>query len=417
MPQQTTPTSKKSSGQQIWGRLLLVLLSVGITFFALEILVRFLPPPYGPDTGPIFSCDHSLGWIGAPNFDGVLEDVNFQQKLVFNSLGMHDTEHALEKPSHTFRILMLGDSFVHAVQVSEETSAHQVLENGLNEQKQTGSFSFEIISGGVVNWGTNQQLIYYREQGRCFQPDLVLLMFYLGNDFSDNLPGNVLTIKGFNCYAPYFALCEGKLNPDPLIYAPGISSLQDNCSPARRILVNSLGWLYQHSRLYQQIEPLLITNRPRREFGQAYPQAFSALYLPNDEAELEQAWQVTLATMTQLQQEVEADGSQLAVALISPEIIIHLGLLSPAEQEVFLKDNPDFAKAQVDRPNRRLAEFLNRQKIPFVDLTTPMIEHLAANSIPLYLLGEGHWTVEGNRVAADVLVQWLIQNDFFQGPE
>jgi hypothetical protein len=161
----------------------------------------------------------------------------------------------------------------------------------------------------------------------------------------------------------------------------------------------------------------LITNRPRRAFGQAYPQAFSALYLPNDEAELEQAWQVTLATMTQLQQEVEADGSQLAVALISPEIIIHLGLLSPAEQEVFLKDNPDFAKAQVDRPNRRLAEFLNRQKIPFVDLTTPMIEHLAANSIPLYLLGEGHWTVEGNRVAADVLVQWLIQNDFFQGPE
>jgi hypothetical protein len=417
MPQQTTPTSRRLYSKQILGRLLLVLISVGVTFFALEILARFLPPPYNPDTGPIFTCHNSLGWIGTPNFDGVLEDVNFQQKLTFNSLGMHDTEHALEKPPHTSRILMLGDSFVHAVQVSEEDSAHQVLEKYLSEQKQTDSFSFEIISGGVVNWGTNQQLIYYREQGRRFQPDLVLLMFYLGNDFSDNLPGNVLTIKGFNCYAPYFALCHEKLNPDPLIYAPGISSLQDNCSPRRRILINSLGWLYQHSRLYQQIEPLLIANRPRRKFGQAYPQAFSALYLPNDEAELEQAWQVTLATIAQLQQEVESDGSQFAVALISPEIIIRLGLLSPAEQEIFLRDNPTLAKAQVDRPNRRLAEFLGHQNIPYVDLTTPMIEHLAANSIPLYLLGEGHWTVEGNRVAADILAQWLTQNDFFEDVE
>ena len=417
MPQQATPTSKNLYGKQILGRLLLVLLSVGVTFFALEILVRFLPPPYNPDTGPIFSCDHSLGWIGTPNFDGVLEDVNFQQKLIFNSLGMHDTEHALEKPPHTFRILMLGDSFVHAVQVSEEASAHQVLEDELNEQKRTGSFSFEVISGGVVNWGTNQQLIYYREQGRRFQPDLVLLMFYLGNDFSDNLPGNVLTVKGFNCYAPYFALCEGKLNPEPLNYAPGVSQTQDNCSPVRRTLINSLGRFYQHSHLYQQIEPLLVANQLRRKFGQAYPQAFSALYLPSDEAELEQAWQVTLATIAQLQQEVEADGAQFAVALISPEIIIRLGLLSPAEQEVFLRDNPDFAKAQIDRPNRRLAEFFGHQNIPYVDLAPPMVEHLAANRIPLYLLGEGHWTVEGNRVAADILAQWLAQNDFLKDAE
>jgi hypothetical protein len=417
MLQQTTPTSKNLYGKQILRRLLLVLISVGVTFFALELLVRFLPPPYSPDTGPIFTCHHSLGWIGTPNFHGVLEDANFQQELIFNSLGMHDTEHSLGKPPHTFRILMLGDSFVHAVQVSEEASAHQVLEDYLNEQKQTDSFSFDVISGGVVNWGTNQQLIYYREQGRRFQPDLVLFMFYLGNDFSDNLPGNALTIKGFNCYAPYFALCDDKLNPEPLIYAPGISHLQDNCSPARRTLINSLGTLYQYSRLYQQIEPLFVANRPRQQFGLAYPQAFSALYLPNDEAELEQAWQVTLATIAQLQQEVEADGVQFAVALISPEIIIRLGLLSPAEQEVFLRDNPNFAKAQVDRPNRRLAEFLSHQNIPFIDLTTPMIEHLAANSIPLYLLGEGHWTVEGNRVAADILAQWLAQNDFFKDAE
>ena len=182
--QQTISTTKKLSSKQILGRLLLVLISVSVAFFALELLVRFLPSPYSPDTSPIFTCHNSLGWIGAPGFHGVLEDANYQQELVFNSLGMHDTEHTLEKPPHTIRILMLGDSFVHAVQVNEEATAHQVLEDYLNQREQADTFSFEVMSGGVVNWGTNQQLVYYREQGRYFQPDLVLLMFYIGNDFS-----------------------------------------------------------------------------------------------------------------------------------------------------------------------------------------------------------------------------------------
>ncbi len=395
----------------IWP-LLLALMSICLTVFALEIAVRFLPPPYSPDTGILFSCHNSLGWTGMPNFQDVLEDPNFRQELRFNSLGMHDTEHTLEKAPSTFRILMLGDSFVHAVQVGEAATAHQVLENYLNQQEQTGQLHFEVVSSGVVNWGTNQQLIYYREQGRRFQADLVLLTFYIGNDFLDNLPGNVLTIKGFNCYAPYFALCNGELNPNPLVYAPGISNLQNNCSPARRALMNIMGALYQHSRLYQQIEPFIIANKPRQQFGQAYPQSFSALYLPNDEVELEQAWQITQATITQLNQEVEAGGTQFAVAIISPWSVIQLALLSQAEQESFLKNNPVFVKAQANRPNQRLTKFLNSKNVPFIDLTTPMIEHLNSDGTPLYLLGEGHWTVEGNRVAADTLAQWLIENNF-----
>lgn len=413
MWQQTTSTSKSTRSRQGALGLLLALISVCLTIFLLELVIRLLPPPYSPDTGKIFACDNALGWIGIPNFQGILEDANFRQELTFNSLGMHDTEHTLEKAPHTFRILMLGDSFVHAVQVGETATSHQVLEDHLNEKMPGSQPHIEVLSSGVVNWGTNQELLYYREQGRHFQPDLVLLMFYIGNDFLDNLPGNVMTVRGFNCYAPYFTLCDGNLNPTPLTYAPGLSDLKNDCSSAKRSLINGMGILFQHSRLYQQIEPLIVANQPRQQFGLAYPSAFSALYLSTDEVELEQAWQTTQATIAQLQREVEADGAQFAVALISPEIVIRLALLSPAEQEVFLRDNPTLAEAQVDRPNRRLAEFLSRENIPFVDLTTPMTEHLATNGIPLYLVGEGHWTVEGNRVAADLLAQWLIQNGFF----
>ena len=401
---------RKQRIPQVLTGTLLALVSIGVTLLALELGTRFLPPPYPVESGRIFQCDETLGWTGAPNFEGVFEDPNFRQALHFNALGMHDTKHPFDKTPDTVRILMLGDSFVHAVQVDEASTAHQVLEERLNEQ--TSSSRVEVISSGVVNWGTNQELIFYRVDGRRFQADLVLLMFYIGNDLLDNLPGNALTSNGFNCYAPYFALCEGQLAAAPLTYAPGVSRLDQNCSPARRVLINGLGRLYQHSRLYQQLEPLIRTNRPRQQFGQAYASPYSALYFTTDEAELEQAWQITQATLAQLRQEVEADGAQFAVALISPEIVVRLARLSPAEQEAFLQTNPIFAEAQIDRPNQRLADFLNGQAIPFIDLTGPMIDHLAATGLPLYLVGEGHWTAEGNRVAGETLSHWLLENDF-----
>jgi hypothetical protein len=168
MPQPSRPTSKKFHSRQILVRFLLVIGSVGLTLLALELVARFLPPPYDPEAGYIFTCHTSLGWLGAPNFQGVFEDGNFRQELIFNSLGMHDTEHTLEKAPDTFRILLLGDSFVQAIQVDEAVSTHQVLEDYLNERAPSGAVRVEVLSSGVVNWGTNQELIYYREQARHF---------------------------------------------------------------------------------------------------------------------------------------------------------------------------------------------------------------------------------------------------------
>jgi lysophospholipase L1-like esterase len=402
---------RKLSVRRLWIGLGLALASICLTLAFLELAVRLLPPPYDLNAGYPFTCSNTLGWTGTPDFQGVIEYPEFRQEVRFNSLGMHDTDHAPAKPAGTFRILMLGDSFVQAVQVAEAATTHQVLEDDLNQAAKAEARHFEVISGGVVNWGTNQQLIYYREEGRRFQPDLVLLMFYLGNDLQDNLPGNVLTIKGFNCYAPYFAVCDGRLDPAPLAYAPAVSRSPGDCAPAWRLLTNTMGWLYQHSRLYQQLEPLIVSRQPRRIFGQAYPQPFSALYLPNDEVELAQAWQVTLATVAQLRQEVTADKVRLAVAIISPEILIRLALLSPAEQQIFLRDNPKFAAARFGQPNERLAAFLKDQGIPFIDLMAPLVAYQAAHGVPLYFQREGgHWTAEGNRVVAGILADWLTQN-------
>jgi lysophospholipase L1-like esterase len=326
---------------------------------------------------------------------------------------MHDTEHALEKPHNTYRILILGDSFVQAVHVAEADTSHQVLEDNLNAQA-NGLPNFEVISSGVIAWGTNQQLVFYRETGKLFDPDLVLLMFSMSSDFQDNLPGQALTTQSINSYSPYFSICDGELNPTPLIYAPGISTIENKCSPVERAIVNALGKLHQNSMLYQKLERAVLSKQPRQIFGQNYPSPFSALYLPLEEPELEQAWDVTLGTIAQLQQEVEADGRQFAVALVTPGVVVRLMLLSSAEKEQFFQDNPVFANVEADRPNQRLAQFLAEQNIPFIDLTQPTVEYWANNGIPLYFIDNGHWTVEGNRVTADILTGWLVESGLLE---
>ena len=191
---------------------------------------------------------------------------------------------------------------------------------------------------------------------------------------------------------------------------PALSRLDGNCSPERRWLINALGNLYQRSRLYQQLEPLIVSRQGDERIDRSYP-AFAPLYLPDGAPpELEQGWQTMLATIRRLRQEANDSGSEFAVAIISPEIVVRLGALSQAEREQFLRDNPTLTNAKLDRPNRRLAEFFRGEEIAFVDLTPAMVEQLAVQRIPLYLLGEGHWSAEGNRVAADILTEWLTQS-------
>lgn len=393
-------------------RLLVNLLLIGggilLGGLMLEIGSRlFLVPPYGEAGWSFYACHDTLGWTGRPYYEETLKRAEFQQYVRFNSQGMHDTEHPVAKPPQTYRILMLGDSFTQGVQVAEADTAHQRLEEGLNEV--TDSTQFEVISGGVINWGTNQQLLFYRTQGRYYDPDLVLLMVYLGNDWHDNLPGHRITSEGVNCYAPYFVVCDDQLHPAALKYAPGLSRRLDHCAAGSRWLAHSLGWLYQQSHLYQQLEPWLMADQPRRQFGQDYPATFSALYLPTDMAQVEPAWQVTLAVMAQLHQEVTADGSQLVVAAISPELIMRLYLLEPAERQQYLFNDPLFTQAEIDRPTQRLGDFLNGQGVPFIDLGPPLIEVWRQTGEPLYFLDDGHWTKAGHQAAADVLRAWLVK--------
>jgi len=102
----------------------------------------------------------------------------------FNSHGFRDYERTYEKPPGVFRILVLGDSYIEALQVQLEESFTAPLEKTLNAHG--SSIRFEVLGLGQSGFGTAQEYLWYLNFGVAYDPDLVILAFLTGNDFRDN---------------------------------------------------------------------------------------------------------------------------------------------------------------------------------------------------------------------------------------
>lgn len=380
---------------------LLALASIVVALALLEIGARFLPPPFDSShTNPAESCWPATGWRGKPNFETTIATENVVHNLKLNSQGMHDGEHSVPKPPNTYRILMLGDSFVHAIQVPERQTAHQILEDNLN--RGDASPAVEVISGGVSGWGTGQQLRYYQTEGRNYQPDLVLLMFFLGNDVKDNLPGRGITVDGKNCYAPYFTLDNNSLDPTPWRYAPGLPPAIGQENRLQKQVANLLGSLHPYSALYTQLEPLLA------------PEPIQAsmldFYIGNSPT-FDYALELTTQLVDELGRQVRQDRAQFAVVLLSPRDLVEFAGMDAAAREQIYQRLPAMRSAEtVTPPNETLAGYFSDGGTPTLDLLPVFLAHLAAGGEPLYFEQDQHWNVAGNRLAADAIYQWLVEN-------
>jgi hypothetical protein len=76
-----------------------------------------------------------------------------------NSAGFRDREHRLQKPEDVLRVAVLGDSYIEAFQVSQDEMFASVLEAELKSRKFGGDRRVEVLSFGVSDFGTAQELL------------------------------------------------------------------------------------------------------------------------------------------------------------------------------------------------------------------------------------------------------------------
>lgn len=144
----------------------------------------------------MFQEDTLLGYRLTPGFQGEIKSSEYTFNFSVNNAGFRDREHILEKPTNTYRILGLGDSFAMGMGVAYEDIFLTQLETRINHALQ--KTKVEIIKTGVGGYDALEELLFLKERGIKYSPDLVLLIVY-ENDFSTKtkIPSGPHVIDGY----------------------------------------------------------------------------------------------------------------------------------------------------------------------------------------------------------------------------
>ena len=81
--------------------------------------------------------DPDRGWRNVPDAEGDFSTDEYDVHLHYNSRGIRGQERAYEKPTGTFRVVLLGDSFIEGYSVRREQRVSEVLEEVLAKQPPT----------------------------------------------------------------------------------------------------------------------------------------------------------------------------------------------------------------------------------------------------------------------------------------
>lgn len=359
------------SGSRLWiARIALLGGSLLLAFVAAELGLRL----FRPQAMNVFDNTRDKMTVHPPGLDLYLHQ--FGQRVRMNSVGMRDVEHALDKPDGTVRILVLGDSFMEAIQVPFEDSFPAALRDRLARHT---DLEIEVINAAVGGWGTEDQLTYLKRYGLRYAPDLVLVVMTLHNDVQDNL-------------APEFhRFVDGRVveRPVELFPLPTYLSLKVKA------------WLSSYSHVYR-LAYLASGTASFRRAARALDSHVIDLFLEEPPESVRLGWAITLAMLGEIERVSAEAGARTAVLLVPIEAQLDREELDPrlAARRLLSSD------LVLERPQRQVVQWAATRSLPVIDLLPTFRAWYAEHPGELYL-GEGHWNAGGHALAAEVAARAL----------
>ncbi len=142
-----------------------------------------------PSFQALFMPDPVIGYRLRPNARTRFVTAEFDTTIAINGQGVRDDRDIGPKPPGERRIVVLGDSLVLSVQVDVRQTFCRLLEDRLNQAEAgrlgTPHVRYRVINAGVQGYGPVEELLFYREIARAFDPDVVIETIFVGNDAED----------------------------------------------------------------------------------------------------------------------------------------------------------------------------------------------------------------------------------------
>ena len=347
------------------------------------------------------TSDRDLGWKLKPGISGEWKGEGASFVRV-NSEGLRDREHTKAKPPNTLRVAVLGDSFTEAIHVPVEQTFWSKLERKLgNCEAVKGRKNVEVINFGVQGYGTAQELIMLRQKVWDYNPDIVVLAFFIGNDVINNSPK-----LEYDRYRPFFVYdASGKLVPDMAFR--NLAPIDRN-ERAVSFVDRLPGWIVNNSRILQVAKKADLDIKKRQ-----LSKDFTALSAKNlqqpEDAAWREAWRVTEGLIVTMRNEVVQKKADFLVVTIGDPIQVGRDVKMRKD---FITQN----KIQdLFYPNRRLEKLGTREGFRVLNLAEQfqgytekyqVCAHGFDNSVPC----GGHWNELGHRLASIMINQNLCEN-------
>ena len=309
-----------------YGNLLLLLGTVATTLLLAELALRFFGVAY-----PYWSrVDPLTGFSPRPGVSGWVHDEG-DAFVRINSKGFRDRDHTIEKPAHTLRIAVLGDSMTEARQVDVSQTFWSILEQNLRSCPGLEGRTPEVMNFGVSGYGTGQEYLLL-ERIWPYEPDIVLLAFYPGNDVLNNSRE-----LEHSDQKPYVDEIDGMLVPDFSFRETSFYRRQSSLTARFALSV------IDHSRIAQAVSQAFRTVRRIRQIRASTPSLSPSeaakgsldpeLYRPPTVQSHIDAWRITERLLGAMDDEAARHRARFGVMTIPlPESIYPDPSLRAAEE-------------------------------------------------------------------------------------
>jgi len=308
-----------------------------------------------------------------------------------NSAGWRDRERSLGAHPGVQRVAVLGDSYVEALQVEADSTFALIAEDALHLHAGASESNdrFEFLNFGRSGFTQSEEWLVLLQDVAKYEPDLVVLFFYPGNDIRDIHPETSDTAR------PFFSINdENELILDVSFRETNSYRLRSWLNPLQR-----------HSALVSLVVARLVTARQTRRIQESVSfdrtgaslAAYQTLAGSHPQQRYLDNYSLCKRLIARMVEFCRARGTQFLLVCM-PEAY------KASEFSALQEIDPRFDRHFFEDDLRRYAELL---QVHFLSLQTPF-EEAAAKGQELRWV---HWNYAGHRLVADVLMRRIRNID------
>jgi hypothetical protein len=298
------------------------------------------------------------------------------------------TEDVFNKKKGVIRILGLGDSF--SVYLRDKKLNYI---NILQDKFVTsGRGEVEIVNAGMEAMGPGYYWQILRKLGDSFKPDLVLVGFFVGNDFEEET----------------FSVFIGNFINEPKDLGKRYSKYYRFRSWRLHRLVKNKYTRYRE----EQRREVEVKHQPAQQVGTFSQETYleiekerSWIFDKNKRAVLDRDWRGCAETIRKMKAWCDQRQIKLVIAILPEQFQVDRAL-----REAVLTKYKHIAAENLDLtyPDNLIVNLCRTHDIHCLDLLGPFQEE--GKTRQLYSLNDSHWNEAGNRLAADLIFQYLEKN-------